>query len=143
MLVNEFRGDKKVREALMALNSGISWKGQSPEMVEFKKTTFERVSRYLNKEGLGMFDWFIPIDDVEYEAEAIGSGTFGNVCRGTWLHDGERTEVAVKLLFPETSSESDDAFLRQLQLWGEAAGEQVHLEAPRRLARQHAAVLRV
>jgi len=118
MLVNEFRGDKKVREALMALNSGISWKGQSPEMVEFKKTTFERVSRYLNKEGLGMFDWFIPIDDVEYEAEAIGSGTFGNVCRGTWLHDGERTEVAVKLLFPETSSESDDAFLRQLQLWG-------------------------
>ncbi|KAG3107592.1 hypothetical protein PI125_g12588, partial [Phytophthora idaei] len=57
--------------------------------------------------------------DVEYEDEAIGDrGTFGDVSRGTWVHDGERTEVVIKRLFPETSSDSDDAFLRQLDLWG-------------------------
>jgi serine/threonine protein kinase len=117
MLVNQFRGDKKVQEALMALNSGISWKGQSPEMLELKKTTFARVSSYLGGEGVQMFDWFIPIDDVEFEAEAVGSGAFGEVRRGTWLHDGQRTEVAVKLLFRETSSVLDNAFQRQLQLW--------------------------
>ncbi|KAH7488888.1 Cell division control protein 15 [Phytophthora ramorum] len=119
MLVNEFRGDKKVQEALMTLNSGINWKGQSPEMLELKKATFSRVLQHSNQEGLHMFSWFIPIDDVEFEDEAIGArGTFGEVCRGTWLHNGERTEVVVKRLFPETSSDSDDAFLRQLELWG-------------------------
>ncbi|ETK73312.1 serine/threonine protein kinase [Phytophthora nicotianae CJ01A1] len=119
MLVNEFRGDKKVKEALMNLHSGINCKGQSPEMVELKETTFNRVSTYLNQTGLRMFEWFIPIDDVEYEDEAIGDrGTFGDVSRGTWLHDGKRTEVVVKRLFPETSSDSDDAFLSQLTLWG-------------------------
>lgn len=119
MLVNEFRGDKKVQEALMNLNSGIKWKGQTPEMLKLKEDTFARVSGYLNQTGMRMFDWFIPIDDVEYEDEAIGNrGTFGDVCRGSWIHDGERTEVVVKRLFPETSSESDDAFLRQLELWG-------------------------
>ncbi|KAG2770215.1 hypothetical protein JG687_00005630 [Phytophthora cactorum] len=119
MLVNEFRGDKKVQEALMSLNSGMKWKGQSPEMLELKKKTFTRVSIYLNQQGLRMFDWFIPIDDVEYEDEAIGDrGTFGDVSRGTWVHEGERTEVVIKRLFPETSSDSDDAFLRQLDLWG-------------------------
>ncbi|OWZ15574.1 Serine/threonine protein kinase [Phytophthora megakarya] len=119
MLVNEFRGDKKVQEALMSLNSGIKWKGQSSEMLELKQKTLARVASYLNQEGLRMFDWFIPIDDVEYEDEAIGDrGTFGDVSRGTWIHDGERTEVVVKRLFPESSSDSDDAFLRQLELWG-------------------------
>ncbi|KAJ8561646.1 hypothetical protein ON010_g8035 [Phytophthora cinnamomi] len=119
MLVNEFRGDKKVQEALMNLHSGMNWKGQAPDMVALKQNTFSRVSGYLNQAGLRMFDWFIPIDDVEFEDEAIGTrGTFGDVCRGSWLHDGERTSVAIKRLFPETSSESDDAFLRQLELWG-------------------------
>ncbi|KAE8984839.1 hypothetical protein PR003_g10136 [Phytophthora rubi] len=118
MLVNEFRGDKKVQEALMALNSGMKWKDQSPEMLALKQATFSRVSGYSNQTGLRMFDWFIPIDDVEYEDEAIGNrGTFGDVCRGSWIHNGERMGVVVKQLFPETSSESDDAFLRQLELW--------------------------
>ncbi|KAG3113915.1 hypothetical protein PI126_g24741, partial [Phytophthora idaei] len=104
MLVNEFRGDRKVQEALMSLNSGMKWKGQSPEMLKLKQQTFTRVSIYLNQQGLRMFDWFIPIDDVEYEDEAIGDrGTFGDVSRGTWVHDGERTEVVIKRLFPETS----------------------------------------
>ncbi|KAI9985300.1 hypothetical protein PInf_004626 [Phytophthora infestans] len=119
MLVNEFRGDKKVKEVLMSLNSGMKWKGQSTEMFELKQTTFSRVSTYLNQKGLRMFDWFIPIDDVEYEDEAIGDrGTFGDASRGTWVHDGKRTEVVVKRLLPETSGDSDNAFLRQLELWG-------------------------
>lgn len=113
MLVNEFRGDKKVQEALMSLNSGMKWKDQSTEMLELKKVTFDRVSRYLSQEGLRMFDWFIPIDDVEYEDEAIGvRGTFGDVSRGTWIHDGERTDVVVKRLFPKTLRDSDEAFPR-------------------------------
>ncbi|GMF42499.1 unnamed protein product [Phytophthora fragariaefolia] len=118
MLVNELRGDKKVQEALMGLNSGMRWKDQPAEMLELKQTTFARISSYLNQTGLRMFDWFIPIDDIEYEKEAIGnSGTFGNVCRGMWTHEGRRIDVAIKLLFPESSNESDDAFLRQLELW--------------------------
>ncbi|KAG7383224.1 hypothetical protein PHYPSEUDO_003904 [Phytophthora pseudosyringae] len=119
MLVNEFRGDKKVQAALMALHSSIRWKGQSEDLASLKEATFARVSAYLHQEGLRTFDWFIPIDDVEYEDEAIGAtGTFGDVCRGSWLHDGERTEVVIKRLFQNTASDSDGAFLRQLELWG-------------------------
>ncbi|KAL3659265.1 hypothetical protein V7S43_015843 [Phytophthora oleae] len=118
MLVTEVRGDKKVQEAIMSLNKSIQWRNQSPEMVELKERTFSRVSLYWNKEGLRMFDWFIPIDDVEFEDETIGNrGTFGYVSRGVWTHDGERTEVVIKHLFPEMSSSPDESFLRQLEFW--------------------------
>ncbi|KAG7383222.1 hypothetical protein PHYPSEUDO_003902 [Phytophthora pseudosyringae] len=107
-LMNEFQDNKRLQEALMSIKSRMKWKGQSPE-------TFTRVFSCLNLEGLRMFDWFIPIDDVEYEDEAIGDrGTFGGVRRGTWVHDGELMEVVVKRLFLNTS---DDAFVLPLELW--------------------------
>ncbi|KAK1942442.1 Spindle assembly checkpoint kinase [Phytophthora citrophthora] len=118
MLVTEVRGDKKVQEAIMSLNKSIQWRNQSPEMVELKKNTFSRVSGYWNREGLRMFDWFIPIDNVEFEDNMIGTqGTFGHVSRGIWTHDGERTDVVIKQLFPEMAASDDDSFLRQLELW--------------------------
>ncbi|RLN44593.1 hypothetical protein BBO99_00003651 [Phytophthora kernoviae] len=91
---------------------------RSPEMVTLKQETFDRVSRYAQLTGLQMFAWFIPIDNVEYEDEVIGErGTFGDVCRGTWMTKGKRLNVVVKRLFPELSANSDQDFLRQLELW--------------------------
>ncbi|KAE9302488.1 hypothetical protein PF008_g22482 [Phytophthora fragariae] len=116
LLMSEFRGDKKAQEALMTLNSGMKWKGQSPEMLALKQATFSRMSSYVSNTGLRVFDWFIPIDDVEVEDEAIGNRvTFGDVCKGSWIHDGERTEVAIKQILNENAS--DDAFLRLLDVW--------------------------
>ncbi|KAE8986065.1 hypothetical protein PR002_g22462 [Phytophthora rubi] len=117
MLVSEFRGGKKLQEVLMTLNSGMKWKGQSPEMLALKQVTFSRVSGYSNQTGLRMFDWFIPIDDVEDENETIERGRLGDVYRGSWIYHGERSKVVVKRLLPEVSSDLDDAFLRQLELW--------------------------
>ncbi|KAG7399424.1 hypothetical protein PHYBOEH_008938 [Phytophthora boehmeriae] len=117
MLVNEVRGDRKLQEALLTLQRGMNRNILSPEMLQLKTQTYERVSVYANQTGLEMFEWFIPIDNVEYE-EVIGStGTFGAVSRGTWKHDGIRTPVVVKHLFSELSNSSDQGFLRQLQLW--------------------------
>ncbi|KAK1942366.1 Tyrosine-protein kinase JAK2 [Phytophthora citrophthora] len=117
MLVTEVRGDKNVQEAIMSLNKSIQWRNQSPEMVELKKKTFSRVSGYWNREGLRMFDWFIPIDDVEFEDMIGTQGTFGYVSRGIWTHDGERTDVVIKQLFPEVTASDDDSFLRLLEHW--------------------------
>ncbi|KAG7399426.1 hypothetical protein PHYBOEH_008940 [Phytophthora boehmeriae] len=118
MLVNEVRGDRKLQEALMTLSNGMNWEGQSPDMVKLKQETFDRVSKYAQLNGLQMFEWFIPIDNVEYEDEAIGNrGTFGDVSRGTWTNNNGRVNVVVKRLFPELSANSDQAFLRQLELW--------------------------
>ncbi|RLN51688.1 hypothetical protein BBJ29_008847 [Phytophthora kernoviae] len=118
MLVNEVRGDRKLQEALMTLRSGMNWVGLSPEMLQLKTQTFERVSVYARQTGLEMFDWFIPSENVEYGDEAIGNiGTFGAVSRGTWTHDGIRTPVVVKQLFPELSNDPGQRFLLQLQLW--------------------------
>ncbi|RLN51689.1 hypothetical protein BBJ29_008848 [Phytophthora kernoviae] len=91
---------------------------RSPEMVKLKQETFDRVSKYAQLTGLQMFTWFIPIDNVEYEDEAIGNrGTFGDVGRGTWTTKGKRLNVVVKRLFPELSANSDQDFLKQLELW--------------------------
>ncbi|KAG1689078.1 hypothetical protein DVH05_002847 [Phytophthora capsici] len=118
VLVTEVRGDKKVQGAIMSLKKSALSKSQSPEMIQLQDMTLHRVSKYCNKEGMKMFDWFIPIDDVEFEDETIGyPGTFGAVRRGVWTHDGKRTDVAIKQLFPEMSGNADDAFLRQLELW--------------------------
>ncbi|RLN70624.1 hypothetical protein BBJ28_00024165 [Nothophytophthora sp. Chile5] len=118
MLVNEVRGDKKLQEALMTLYSGLQTANQTPEMRKLIEATFTRVSNFSQLTGLGMFDWFISLEDVEYEDEAIGIGTFGDVSRGTWLHNGKRQEVVVKRLWEKGDGSSDDPFLNQLEVWG-------------------------
>ncbi|KAF4322625.1 hypothetical protein BBO99_00003652 [Phytophthora kernoviae] len=124
MLVNEIRGDSRLQEALMTLWNGMNWGGLSPEMRQLKTQTFDRVSVYASQAGLQMFDWFIPIDNVEYGDETIGNvGTFGAVSRGTWTHGGIRTPVVVKQLFPELSNDPGQRFLLQLQLWSSIPGD--------------------
>ncbi|KAG7378546.1 hypothetical protein PHYPSEUDO_009939 [Phytophthora pseudosyringae] len=118
MLINEFRGDQKLHEALMTLTSGMRWKNQSPEMLALlalKRDTFARVTKILP--GLPTAEWFIPVDDLEYEERVIGAGTFGEARRATWLHYGERREVIVKHLFKEIEHYSADMFLKQLEFW--------------------------
>ncbi|KAG6599607.1 Serine/threonine protein kinase [Phytophthora cinnamomi] len=65
MLVNEFRGDKEVVNALLTLNSGMTWKGQSEEMLQLKMMVFSRALSFLRMENLREYEWFIPIDNVE------------------------------------------------------------------------------
>ncbi|KAE8961448.1 hypothetical protein PR003_g31176 [Phytophthora rubi] len=92
MLVNELRDDKKLKGVLMSLNSGMKWKDQGPEMLAFKQSTFSRVSGFLNgARGPRVVD---PRRRTDHPRIAGNSRLIG-----------------------ETSSESDDAFLPQLELW--------------------------
>ncbi|GMF42500.1 unnamed protein product [Phytophthora fragariaefolia] len=117
-LVYEFRDEQQLQEVLMSLNSGMRWKDQPAEVLELKQTTLSRVLAYLKQTELRMFDWFIPIDDIECEGtEIMDTGTFGKLCRGTLIHEGQRIEVAVMLLFNEALPPSKDAFLNQLDEW--------------------------
>ncbi|GMF44799.1 unnamed protein product [Phytophthora fragariaefolia] len=118
MLQSEFRGDGELQRTLMAIDSSLSWTNQAPEMWELKRKTRDRVAGDLNIQGLRVFPWFIPIDDVEFEREPIGdTGTFGVARRGTWTHNGERTDVVVKELYIESSQDPQHLFLRQLEMW--------------------------
>ncbi|KAK1942444.1 Tyrosine-protein kinase receptor Tie-1 [Phytophthora citrophthora] len=70
--------------------------------------------------NLNIFEWFIAIEDVDYEDDALGyPGTFAQACRGTWLNEGKRQYVVVKTLHYITSDDDneEDAFLQQLALW--------------------------
>ncbi|OWZ19458.1 Serine/threonine protein kinase [Phytophthora megakarya] len=115
MLINEFRGDQKLHVALMSVTSSMKWKNQSPEMLALKKATLDRVVNILP--GLTTINWFITMEDVEYEDSIIKLGTFGETKRGSWLHYGERTDVVVKHLFKEIDSYSSDMFRKQLEFW--------------------------
>ncbi|RLN70625.1 hypothetical protein BBJ28_00024166 [Nothophytophthora sp. Chile5] len=116
-LTNEMKTDKRLQEVLLALHSEL--KTDPPEIKQLKKDTYDRVLDYTNLNGPSVFYWFISSEDVECEDESIGIGTFGEVCRGSWLHDGERQNVVVKRLFKETANAPDEPFLRQLEIWSE------------------------
>ncbi|POM81861.1 Protein Kinase, partial [Phytophthora palmivora] len=82
ILINEFHGEQKLHVALMALASGMKWKNLSPDMLALKRETLDRVIKILP--GLTTADWFIPMDDLEYENKIIGTeiGTYsGSVFR--------------------------------------------------------------
>ncbi|ETN09721.1 serine/threonine protein kinase [Phytophthora nicotianae INRA-310] len=115
MLINEFRGDHKLHEALMTLTHGLKWKSQSSEMLHLKRATLARVTKILPE--LTRVDWFIPRDELEYEEKIIGAGTFGEARLGAWLHYGNTKAVVVKQLFKEIDSYSGDTFFKQLEIW--------------------------
>ncbi|RLN93125.1 hypothetical protein BBJ28_00026511, partial [Nothophytophthora sp. Chile5] len=110
-------GDKKVDALLMCFSVALDSKNLSKEERVLKQLTYNRVAGYRRVEGLHIFDWFIPIESVEFEDEAIGIGTFGETRRGSWIHDGVRQDVVVKLLFEETGNSADELFLKQLEFW--------------------------
>ncbi|KAL3669969.1 hypothetical protein V7S43_005341 [Phytophthora oleae] len=122
MLINEFHGAPKLYEALMTLSSGMKWENQSPEMLALKRSVFERVTAILP--GFTSSDWFIPLEDLEYEERLIGEGTFGEVRRGTWLHYGEPTNVVVKLVYKDIDGYSRDMFKKELDSWYKLAVEE-------------------
>ncbi|KAF1787879.1 Protein kinase, ATP binding site [Phytophthora cactorum] len=115
MLINEFRGEHNLHVALMTLASGMKWKSQSSGMLDLKRKALARVTKILP--SLSTVDWFIPIDELEYEEKIIGAGTFGEARRATWLHYGNTKGVVVKQLFKEIDSYSSDIFFKQLELW--------------------------
>ncbi|RLN58973.1 hypothetical protein BBJ28_00011864 [Nothophytophthora sp. Chile5] len=117
-LTNEMKTDKKLQEVLMALQSELET-DDPPEIRQLKRTTYNRALSYAKLKGPSVFYWFISSEDVECEDKPFGIGTFGEVCRGSWLHDGERQNVVVKRLFKETASAPDEPFLRQLEIWSE------------------------
>ncbi|RLN58970.1 hypothetical protein BBJ28_00011863 [Nothophytophthora sp. Chile5] len=117
-LVNDVKGgDKKVDELLMCFLVALDSKNLSEEERVLKQRTFDRVAGYRKVKGLHIFDWFIPIESVDFEDEAIDIGTFGVPRRGSWIHDGVRQDVVVKLLFEETGNSADELFLEQLAFW--------------------------
>ncbi|KAG3188768.1 hypothetical protein PC128_g12043 [Phytophthora cactorum] len=115
MLINEFRGEHNLHVALMTLASGMKRKSQFSGMLDLKRKALARVTKILP--SLSTVDWFIPIDELEYEEKIIGAGTFGEARRATWLHYGNTKGVVVKQLFKEIDSYSSDIFFKQLELW--------------------------
>ncbi|KAG3107595.1 hypothetical protein PI125_g12583 [Phytophthora idaei] len=119
MLVNEVGGDKKLRETLMKLGNATNLT-QDDELHRLRLTTLEKVLRIQGKVGMKIFNWFIAIEDIEYEDEAmVALGTFAETRRATWSNNGERQDVVVKTLFFNTDGEDEDTFLKQLKFWND------------------------
>ncbi|KAG2770214.1 hypothetical protein PC129_g9352 [Phytophthora cactorum] len=119
MLVNEVGGDKKLRETLMKLGNAANLT-QDDELHRLRLTTLEKVLRIQGKVGMKIFNWFIAIEDIEYEDEAmVALGTFAETRRATWSNNGERQDVVAKTLFFNTDGEDEDTFLKQLKFWND------------------------
>ncbi|KAG6963120.1 hypothetical protein JG688_00008290 [Phytophthora aleatoria] len=119
LLVKEVKGNKLVRELLMALKLVVDGQQDTPDMLALKSATFDRLTSYtcMPPGLIAAFDWFIPFESLDVEDESIGFGTYGAPRRGTWVANGQRHDVAVKLLYDETGGNTEQAFLNQLHFW--------------------------
>ncbi|RLN43749.1 hypothetical protein BBJ28_00025283 [Nothophytophthora sp. Chile5] len=122
MLVNEMRSHKKVKEMLMELFVELQGNPAS-QLRLLKQATLTRIEAYLQSQPdvpeftLHFFDWYISEKDVTLAAESFGTGTYGQVSRGTWCHDGVEQDVVVKTLYSETSDAAEGLFLYRLDFW--------------------------
>ncbi|KAG3107593.1 hypothetical protein PI124_g14960 [Phytophthora idaei] len=119
LLVKEVKGDKLVRELLMAFKLAVDGQQETPDMLALKSATFDRLTSYtcMPPGLIAAFDWFIPFESLNVEDESIGFGTYGAPRSGTWVANGQRHDVAVKLLYDETGGNTEQAFLNQLHFW--------------------------
>ena len=51
--------------------------------------------------------------------EQLGSGQFGQVCKGLWMFSGCTMEIAVKTLKPNTTEEDRVKFLQEAAIMGQ------------------------
>ncbi|GMF68616.1 unnamed protein product [Phytophthora fragariaefolia] len=120
MLVNEFRGDAKLEEALMTLWASLET-NEPTDFLQFKREVYEQVRRFTEIAGPNMFDWYMPRQNVVIDRETrIGNGTFGDVWRGTLLlQNGEKQNVVIKQLYKHVTSDinSTELFTNQLGNW--------------------------
>ncbi|KAG7383221.1 hypothetical protein PHYPSEUDO_003901 [Phytophthora pseudosyringae] len=120
MLVNELTGETQLEEVLMMLFASLTT-NEPQEFLQFKLETHHRVRKFFNLIGATIFNWFIPRDSVAIDTEAcLGSGTFGDVWRGSLLlQNGENQSVVIKKLNKAVSGDSNapELFLSQLQFW--------------------------
>ncbi|KAF1787096.1 Protein kinase-like domain [Phytophthora cactorum] len=105
--------------AAYALKLAVDGQQETPDMLALKSATFDRLTSYtcMPPGLIAAFDWFIPFESLDVEDESIGFGTYGAPRRGTWVANGQRHDVAVKLLYDETGGNTEQAFLNQLHFW--------------------------
>ena len=49
----------------------------------------------------------------------LGAGNFGSVCKGVWNLTGGKTDVAVKMLKPNSSEQDKVKFLQEAAIMGQ------------------------
>ncbi|GMF65165.1 unnamed protein product [Phytophthora lilii] len=116
MLVNELRADQ-VEEVLRTLHASLR-SSEVPLLTDCVRETYDRIAKFSRMEGLQMFDWYIPRQNVTV-GDHIGSGTFGTVSHGMLSYGGSEKKVIVKELHKELANDSSSSglFLDQLQFW--------------------------
>lgn len=121
MLVSEIRGEKLLEETLRTLQADTG-SNVAPELVQLKQEVYHRVAKHADKEGLKMFDWYIPRDNVTINEDDgwIGNGAFDDVSHGSLLlKNGDKKNVVVEQLFSELTNHarSSELFHEQLEFW--------------------------
>jgi hypothetical protein len=116
-LVGEIQNGRLV-DVMAALKTELK-KDLQEEQLELKQAVFDKVTGLTPMQAIELIDSFISFDDLDFDDGPIVAGTFGEVRRATWFHEGKSDKVVVKQLLAPLSGAASDPFTRQLKVWQE------------------------
>lgn len=114
----ELQGSKAQSEAII----NLLYEGQehadrqSAESLKLMKTLVQTVSEACHTPIRSLTPWFLPRDEVKFDAEPFAKGSFGAVHHGTW---GSGTKIAVKCLSMNDTnfSKVDTMLFNEINIW--------------------------
>lgn len=113
MLLKELHDQRAQVEALTLLKFEVERSGEDAEEVALLKSAFKKVVSVSQVEVQKIPGWFLPPDDVDFNAEPFSRGSFGTVHRGIW---GVGTDVVVKCLM-DSNERAKESFLKECHIW--------------------------
>ncbi|KAE8981793.1 hypothetical protein PF005_g21596 [Phytophthora fragariae] len=87
------------------------------EQLHLVQQTFDRVAEFTKMSEVHSSDWMISVNDLIFDDGPVIVGSFGEIRRATWYHDGASQKVVVKQILNEIAGDARGAFTRQLDTW--------------------------
>ncbi|KAL3659257.1 hypothetical protein V7S43_015835 [Phytophthora oleae] len=108
-----------VQEVVGTLKKELRSKRLSKDQLKLMELTWTRIENLEQVKNAELVNWFISMSDLVLDDAPIAVGSFGQVYRATWYHDGEVQKVVVKRLLTETTGASRDTLVSLLTAWHE------------------------
>ncbi|OWY92464.1 Serine/threonine protein kinase [Phytophthora megakarya] len=126
VLVSE-KGSISFMEGLFMLKFELDYKADqytadsiATEHLQLMRRTLTKLVRMSNVKLPSIPDWFIPRDDVEFDADAsFDCGSYGSVHRGTWTNGatgGKGAKVVIKCLLVDDDA-AKESFYKEVDVW--------------------------